>query len=70
MLMAYCVTICCCAPVGMAVRVACCPQWGWTHDGAASRLLRWRALTSMGVNHLITLVAGSIPGLLLRVICW
>jgi hypothetical protein len=69
MLKACCVMIFCYAPVGMAVRVACGLQWGMTHDGAAPRLLRWGALTSMGVNGLITLVARHIPCMLLRVIC-
>ncbi len=70
MLMVCCVIICCCAPVGIAVHVACGLQWGWTRKGVASRLLRWGVLTSIGVKGLITLVAGSIPGILLRVICW
>jgi hypothetical protein len=69
MLMACCVTICCCAPVGMAIRVARGPQWGWMCDGVAIRLLCWGALTLIGVKGLITLVAGSTPGMLLCVIC-
>jgi hypothetical protein len=40
------------------------------HDGLANHLLRWGALTSIGVKGLITLVAGSIPEVLLHVICW
>jgi hypothetical protein len=54
----------------MAVRVARGSQWGWKHDSAAPRFLWWGALTSLGVKGLITLVAGSIPGILLCVICW
>jgi hypothetical protein len=69
MLRARCVMICCCAPVGMAVHVACGPQWGWTCNGAANRFLRWGALTSIGVKGLITLVARSVPSVLLHVTC-
>jgi hypothetical protein len=67
--MACCVMIRCCAPVGTAVGVTRGPRWGWTREGAAKRLLRWGALTLIGVIGLITLVAGSIPGVLLHVIC-
>ena len=38
--------------------------------GWESCLLRWGALMLIGVKGLITLVAGSIPGMLLHVICW
>jgi hypothetical protein len=50
-----------CAPVGMAVRVARGPQWGWTRNGAATHLLCWGALTLVGVKGSISLVARSIP---------
>ena len=56
--------------VGMVVCVACGLQWGWTCDGADNRLIHGGALTLIGVIGLITLVAGSIPGMLLHVICW
>jgi hypothetical protein len=65
-----CVTMRCCAPEGMAVRVAHCLQWGWTRDGTATCLLRWEALMLIGVKGLITLVAKSIPGMLLHVMHW
>ncbi len=68
--MACCMMICCCAPVKMADRVARGLQWGWTCDGADNRLIHGGALTLIGVKGLITLVAGSIPGLLLHVIYW
>jgi hypothetical protein len=54
----------------MAVRVACGLQWGWRHNGAATRLLRCGALTLIGVKDSITLVARSNYVMLLHVICW
>jgi hypothetical protein len=70
MLMACCVTIHCCAPAGMAVLVARGSQLSWMRDGAANHLLRCGALTSIRVIGSITLVARSIPGMLLHVIHW
>jgi hypothetical protein len=70
MLKACCVMIRCCAPEGMAVHVAHGLQWGWTRDSTANRLLHWGELMSIGVKGLITLVARSIYGMLLHVICW
>jgi hypothetical protein len=54
----------------MAVCVARGLQWGWKRNGLATCLLHWEALMLIGVKGLIILMAGSISGVLLRVMRW
>ncbi len=59
-----------CTSLGMVVNDNCSPWWDWDLVGTVFCVLRWGAIVAIGGTGLIAPGAGSIPGVLLRVVHW